>query len=299
MRFWTLWLACLFPSIFAVADVAGPPRRVVFLGDSNTFAGGFVAWFEAYTDTDPRWQSTEVINLGLPSETASGLSEPSHPFPRPDVNERVNRVLEKLRPDMVVVGYGVNDAIYAPLDADRFAMFQTGLRRLIDAVLATGARCVVLTPPPLDTTTLAGGGTMRPAGLPLAEYSWEHIYDGYTDVMLHYADWVKHEFGSPVQVVDLHWALVQRLNSQQTAGIQTGIAADGVHWGEVGHRIIGEMLWRSVSGVEALPDVAPETVRDVLRRQHTARDRALIQTGHRRPGVPGTLPVSETVSSSD
>ena len=291
----TLWigLLCSVPWVPAVAadpvDSLDPPRRIVFLGDSNTFAGGFVAWVEAYTDTDPRWKNTEVINVGLPSETASGLSEPAHPFPRPDVNERVTRVLVRLRPDMVVVGYGVNDAIYAPLDDERFRAFQTGLRRVVDAVLKSGARCVVLTPPPLDTTTLAQSGTMRPAGLPLAEYSWEHIHDRYSDVMKHYADWVKEEFKSPVQVVDLNSALTRELASKRAAGDEEGIAADGVHWGPDGHRLVGGILWLALSGKESLPEVAPETAATVLKRQHEQRDRVLTQTGHLRPGVPGTI----------
>ena len=37
----------------------------------------------------------EVFSLGLPSETCIGLSEPDHPWPRPNVHERLGRALER------------------------------------------------------------------------------------------------------------------------------------------------------------------------------------------------------------
>ena len=32
----------------------------------------------------------DIVNLGLGSETVSGLSEPDHPYPRPDLHERID-----------------------------------------------------------------------------------------------------------------------------------------------------------------------------------------------------------------
>ncbi len=64
----------------------------------------------------------QLINVGLPSETVSGLSEPGHAggqFPRPDLHERLQRVLEQTKPELVVACYGMNDGIYYPLGDDR------------------------------------------------------------------------------------------------------------------------------------------------------------------------------------
>jgi hypothetical protein len=77
-------------------------QRVVFLGDSNTFAGHYVAYLDAYLFTRFPDKKFELLNLGLPSETVSGLSEPDHPYPRPCVFDQLDRVLEKTRPDVVV-----------------------------------------------------------------------------------------------------------------------------------------------------------------------------------------------------
>src|SRR5437660_8383052 len=78
-------------------------KRVVFLGDSITYAGNYAALVEAYFVTRYPQRSIEFINLGLPSETLSGLSEEGHAggqFPRPVLHERLDRVLKQSRPDL-------------------------------------------------------------------------------------------------------------------------------------------------------------------------------------------------------
>src|SRR5688572_2414583 len=72
-----------------VASLPSGVQRVVFLGDSITHAGGYVSALEAYFLTRHPQRRVEFINLGLPSETVSGLSEPGHAagkFPRPDLH---------------------------------------------------------------------------------------------------------------------------------------------------------------------------------------------------------------------
>src|SRR5205807_3938434 len=121
-------------------------QRVVFLGDSNTFAGTYIAYLDAYLFTRFPGKKFELINLGLPSETVSGLSEPDHPYPRPDVHERLDRVLAKTKPDVVVVCYGMNDGIYYPDSDERFAKYQEGMRKLIDRCQKAGTKVVLITP---------------------------------------------------------------------------------------------------------------------------------------------------------
>ena len=80
-------------------DLLLDAKRVVVLGDSITYGGGWVvpviAWLEA-----EGWTG-DVINMGLSSETVSGLSEDGHAggkFPRPDLHERLARVLRVADP---------------------------------------------------------------------------------------------------------------------------------------------------------------------------------------------------------
>ena len=127
------------PASSADADaLAG--RRVVFLGDSITQAGGYVGLVDYYLEKLHPDKDFDILGLGLASETLSGLSEEGHAggkFPRPCLFERLGRVLEKAKPEVVFACYGMNDGIYQPLDKDRFAAFQKGVALLI-AVVATG-----------------------------------------------------------------------------------------------------------------------------------------------------------------
>ena len=82
----------------AVSLAAAPPaqKRLLFLGDSITYGGTYVQIVEAALIAEHPDTVWEVLNLGLASETVSGLSEEGHAngqFPRPDLHERLDRVL--------------------------------------------------------------------------------------------------------------------------------------------------------------------------------------------------------------
>ncbi len=122
-------------------DVAFPlqARRILFLGDSITHAGGYVNWIELQLRLRGVAPLPEIVNAGLASETCSGLSEPDHPFPRPDVHERLDRALDQVKPDVVVACYGMNDGIYYPPSDERLRAFQVGVKRLVEKCKAAGA----------------------------------------------------------------------------------------------------------------------------------------------------------------
>ena len=70
-------------------------KRVLFIGNSITDAGRYVQIVEAYQRAKFPNQEIDIYNVGLPSETVSGLSEDGHAsgrFPRPDLHERLARV---------------------------------------------------------------------------------------------------------------------------------------------------------------------------------------------------------------
>src|SRR6476660_7203779 len=122
---------CIAPAILLISALLMPsfsfpaagaselpnPGRIVFLGDSITHSGEYVTCLEAYLLTHFPERPYEIIDVGLPSETVSGLSEPGHAggaFPRPNLHERLDRVLQKLNPNLVIACYGMNDGIYYP-----------------------------------------------------------------------------------------------------------------------------------------------------------------------------------------
>ena len=156
-------LLCLGTQVPA-AELAFPvtAKRVVFLGDSITHAGHYISIIEATIRLSGVNPLPELINLGLPSETCSGLSEPDHPFPRPNVHERLDRALTSLQPDVVVACYGMNDGIYYPFSDERFKAYQSGINRLAEKVHATGAKLVLMTSPAFDPLPLRRERKLRP-----------------------------------------------------------------------------------------------------------------------------------------
>src|SRR5690606_6092408 len=137
----------------------------------------YIAWIETQLRLQGVEALPELLNLGLSSETCTGLSEPDHPFPRPDVHERLDRALAKVKPDLVVACYGINDGIYYPPSPDRFPAYQDGINRLIDKVHAAGAKLILMTPPPFDPLPMRAAGKLLPAGA--EKYSYLAIYENY------------------------------------------------------------------------------------------------------------------------
>jgi lysophospholipase L1-like esterase len=226
-----------------VDDLAG--KRVVFLGDSNTQAGGYVGFVTYYLEKLHPEKSFDVLSLGLASETLSGLSEDGHAggaFPRPCLFERLGRVLEKARPDVVVACYGMNDGIYLPLDKDRTAAFQKGVTKLVEQCREAGVKQVFLvTPPVYDFTPKAG----------------EFNYDA---VLTEYARWETTLKMPGVRVIDLHTAMRHARDARTEP-----FAKDKVHFGDDGHLLAARTILAAV-GVKAPDETVAAVKADPLYR---------------------------------
>jgi lysophospholipase L1-like esterase len=287
-----LHLLCLFAAITCAASAADKPlfgnaRRVVFLGDSITYAGQYVEFIEAYMRTRDPKSTVEIINLGLPSETVSGLSEDGHAggkFPRPDLHERLERVLAKTKPDIVVACYGINCGIYLPFDETRFAKYREGLQRLREKCAAAGAKVIHVTPPTFDEKQ---GG-----------------HPGYGNTLDRYSDWLLGQRKAGWDVVDLHGPMNRYLADQRAKDSAFFLAKDGVHCGETGHWIMARqiLLHLGASDLANATDVkvmlaghpkCGEVLKLVQQRQRMMKDAWLTATGHQRPGMKTGLPLTE------
>lgn len=290
-------LIVLHHSVCAQLLKAGT-RRILFLGNSITWAGNYVHDVEAYIRVQYPGRQIEFINTGLSSETVSGLSESGHAggsFPRPDLHERLARVLEQTKPDVVFACYGMNDGIYLPFDKDRFQKFKEGINWLHNEVEKKGAKIIHLTPPIYD------------------EIRGKNI--GYAAVLDRYADWLlSMQRQAKWDVVDIHYAMKKYLSTHRKVDAKFGLdgfalAPDGVHPGETGHWIMAREILlflgfkevaRSPGIVESLKQIgdASQYVKLIAQRQNMLRDAWLTATKHKRPGLPVGLPLQEAQSKS-
>lgn len=216
-------LGFAFAGPLAAQDVdALAGKRVVFVGDSITQSGGYVSLVNYYLEKQHPKKDFDVLGLGLASETLSGLSEDGHAggkFPRPCLFERLGRLLEKAKPDVVFACYGINDGIYQSLDADRFAAFKKGVTKLIDQCKEAGVKEVYLVTPPIYDFTPKGD---------------EFNYDA---VMTEYAKWETGLKVPGVRVIDLHTAMRKARDARTDA-----FSKDHVHPNDDGHLLMARTI---------------------------------------------------------
>jgi len=263
-------------------------RRIVFLGDSITAAGPYVAGFDAWLTSQKLEQPPQIIDAGLPSETVSGLSEEGHAggqFPRPDLAERLDRILAATKPDLVVACYGINCGIYQPFDNERFERYQKGMAQLKAKVEKAGARFIVVTPPFYDDQRAP------------KSFSYNAVLD-------RYSDWLIEQRIEGWNVVDLHGPMTREVAKRRMADPQFTFQPDGVHPNDEGHWFVARQLiaWfgdgKAASAATpkdmlALQGVTEEVLPLVQQRVNVLRDAYVSAAGHKRPGVAKGLPVAE------
>lgn len=265
-------------------------RRVLFLGDSITYDGRFIAYFEAWLAARFPERPFDVINLGLPSEAVSGLTEEGHAdgkFARPHLAERLERVLQATTPDLVVACYGMNCGIYQSFDKSRFQKYQDGMDRLHAAVEKSGARLLVLTPPPYD------------------HLQNDKASPTYNDGVLRvYSKWLVSKRDDGWDVLDLHGAMSAELRRRRAHNPKFTFQPDGVHPDETGHWFMAALLIGHFGDTHAARAQAPEAMLGVWspvlplvhERMSILRDAWLTATGSRHPFVPAGLPLEQAQS---
>ncbi len=288
-------------------DIWAAKRRVLFLGDSITYSGEYVAMVELALRLQNPHREVEILNLGLPSETVSGLSEPGHAggnFPRPHWEERIRRVLEQTNPDLVVAGYGMNCGIYHPYSDARFDSYRQGIRALAQGVASIEARLILLTPPVFDELPI------RDRTLPAGQGEFSQPYRDYDQVLILYSAWLVAAQAEGWVAIDTHTPLRNFLASQRQADPQFTLATDGVHLNEQGHWLIAREVIRTWvnsevdvnandwQGAFAMLANHSEVLAKIKRRQQILRDAWLTKTGHKRPGLPAGLQLDEAESQA-
>lgn len=286
------------PGPIVLPSVLLAAKRVLILGDSITYGGNYVDFVETVVRRRaPEWRG-EIISLGLSSETVSGLSEVGHAggkFPRPDLHERLDRVLAQTKPDLVLACYGMNDGIYFPFSEERFAKFRDGMVRLREKVAAARATLVHVTPPVFDPVPIAA--KVLPDGLD----AYPAPFSGYNDVLDRYSAWLLAQRGKGWDVIDVHGVMAATIARLRETDPKFTFSKDGVHPDALGHAVMArailnawglrpdddEMLGHLATGPDG------ELLKLVRERRKLLGNAWLTATGHKRPGVAAGLPLPE------
>ncbi len=230
-------MSCASPKPVPVS-VLKDGQRVLFIGDSITQDGTYIDYIETFLAAKYPDKNINILDLGLSSETVCGLTEPGHPYPRPNVHERLQRVLERTRPDIVVACYGMNDGIYSPLTKDRFKAFQNGILKLINKVKETGAQLYLLTPPPFDPAPVRQKVVDENAGT----FGFSQPYKDYDRVLKTYSEWIMDLQLPDVNKIDIHKKMSGFILEKRKTDPDFYLARDGVHPGPVGHWLMAQAI---------------------------------------------------------
>lgn len=308
--------ALLVPCVPAVAaEPAGHKcldgaHRVLFLGDSITHSGKYVAYVESYLRLRDPKLAIEFINCGLSSETVSGLSEDGHAggkFPRPGVHERLDRVLAGVQPDFVVACYGMNCGIYHPLAEERFAKYREGMELLRKKCAAAGVKHVLhVTPPVFDPVPI------KARLLPAGRDAYPQPYESYNEVLDAYSAWLVSKRADDWDVVDTHGPMNAYIAEQRKADPEFTLAKDGIHPNNLGHWLIARPILmhfgvpaselQAYTDGEAAISAKPhgmEVLKLVEQRLTLMHDAYLTATKHQRPGVKEGLPLDEAKAKAN
>lgn len=272
----------------SLADIVSKSKRLLFLGDSITFGGPYVSHVETWLTIQNRESRPFVINGGLPSETVSGLSEEGHAggqFPRPDLAERLERVLKVAKPDVVIACYGMNCGIYEPFDQDRFQRYQAGIKNLKANVEKSGATLILVTPPFYDDLKAP------------KKFSYNEVLD-------RYSEWLLAQRKSGWWVIDLHGPMSKEIARRRKDSPSFTLQPDGVHPNEAGYWLVAaqliaglgdESVLKYESGDQMLEahKLPVEFGRLVASRNTLIRDAYVGAAGHKRPGIAPGLPIPE------
>ena len=292
LSFSLLLIASSQASEFAIED----GQRVLWLGDSVTANGTHIGLIDAYLLTQHPELHITNMPCGLSSETACGLSEPLHPWPRPDVHERLDRAIAKLEFDVAIVCYGVNDGIYYPFSEERFKTYQDGMSRLIGKLKASGAKVIALTPAPFDAGSFPQD-KLLPEGA--EEYGFTKVYKDYNEVMKRYAKWVVEE-SSADQTIDITNTLTEAIAERRKKD-PTFKSGDGVHPNDAGYAMLAEIILRGLGDRGAdLARIVEEKKVLALKRQSMLGTSYREHVGHKRPGAPeNPMPLEEALKKAD
>lgn len=262
----------------------------VFLGDSNTYAGRYVAFVDAAVRKQLGAAAPTILNLGVSSETASGLSEPDHPFPRPCVHSRLEKTLAMVQPDVVFACYGMNDGIYHPLDPKILQAYREGMLRLATEVRKSGATLIILTPPVFEGEVSKKNGKLGPTEE--GHYAWFAPAEEYDEVIEQMSQWCQENSAGADLVIDLRTSLRDFKKQMRQTDPDYFLTGDSVHFHAPAHDVVAHTVLEAIGmpAELAYEEITAEEIAASATRIGLLRDAYLSAAGKNRPGLAAGLP---------
>jgi lysophospholipase L1-like esterase len=244
-------------------------KRVLFLGNSITHNGTYVSVLEYFVKRQhPEWE-VDIISIGLGSETVSCLTEPDHPFPRPCLEERLERALDKVQPDVMFACYGMNDGIYHPWSAERQQAYQQGIQDLVGRCQERSIKLVLITPPPFEAQPIQD----RLVGPEASEFGYKYPFEDYDQVLQRYSDWLLGLASEELWVIDWHDTINDHMQTIREKDPAFTFTRDGIHPSPAGHFFMARVL-ADYLGVYSFPELSWESFSAQEDYQTVAKDRA-------------------------
>ncbi len=203
-------------------------NRVLFLGDSITYQGDMIVNIELWLKNLYPNKRFELINIGLPSETITGLSEDGHAngeFPRPYLHDRLNRILEKVQPDLIISMYGINCGIYQSFSNQHDMLFQHGYLTLHKAISALNIPTLYITPPMYDHVK---GNT--------------NALDYNDKVLSSFSRWLLSNKKNSWEVIDFYSAMNSQLTAIREKNPDFFFQHDGIHMVSQGYWLLSDLI---------------------------------------------------------
>lgn len=273
--------------LLSVGWAGAAEPRVLILGDSITYDGRWTTRVESALRRTPAYANAEILNLGLPSETVNGLSEPGHArgvFPRPCLHDRLPSILRRTEPSLILACYGMNDGLFQPLSPETFAAYKRGMERLVAAGRAAGARVIVVTPP------LHGADAAK---------TTPQDYDIVLDA---FAGWLVNKELEGWEVIDIRPRLRTLIARERAANPRFRFSQDNVHPDDRGHELLGdvvlEALWAKLKLPESPQPGSAARLKILGEAQRQLKLAWLDEIGHRRPGIPKGLPLTQATEKA-
>ena len=272
-------------------------KRVLFLGDSITHDGQYVGFIEYALRKQKPDQNFDFYSLGLNSETASGLSENDHPFPRPCIHERLGSALDKIKPEVVFVCYGMNDGIYHPLNKDIFDAYKKGMLELVKKCQNVGAEVILITPPLFQAHAIPN--LLQDAEA--ADFSYRAPYKAYQETLAAFSEWTSTATPENVTCVNLNSIMATYVSDQRKENKNFCFSKDGIHPSLEGHLFIAQIILKTLNfnhevlSLGKLTELKKLPLYKLVEKRRQLRSRGWLKyVGYERAKVFKTDSISET-----